>query len=85
MVLFFALETPGPSVVNQWVRRQINLRGQSGNIILRGMVGSGYMGDIAVDDISVTQGPCGSEVSRARIPLPIEIKHLKFDLEMILT
>ncbi len=57
-------ETPGPANQNQWIRRQIALRGQgSGNIIFRGRVGNSFSGDIALDDISVSQGTCTGEVS----------------------
>ena len=50
---------PGLQTNSQWREGQVTISGsQSGNIIIEGIVGTGIQGDIAIDDLSVTQGAC---------------------------
>lgn len=44
---------------NKWIKGQVTLHaGQPFNVILEATVGISYMGDIALDDIEVTDGKC---------------------------
>ncbi|CAF0718676.1 unnamed protein product [Adineta steineri] len=50
---------------NQWLFGRIALRGnveqavgQPYQLVLEGIVGKGYLGDISIDDVALNQGPC---------------------------
>ncbi len=61
--LICTTETPGPSTQSSWQPVQLNLRGRGvGSIIFEGSIGLSYSGDIAIDDISVSSGICGTQV-----------------------
>ncbi|XP_067654505.1 MAM and LDL-receptor class A domain-containing protein 2-like [Haliotis asinina] len=44
---------------NSWKVAQVTIKSQSAfQLVFEGVVGSGYRGDIAIDDVNVTAGPC---------------------------
>ena len=60
-------ESPGFQSNNQWQFQQVNVPGTSVNnyyLIIDGVVGNGEFGDIAIDDVSLSNGICeGNPVS----------------------
>lgn len=47
---------------NRWIRAQYNVAPNSGNfqLVFEGLRANGYQGDIAIDDVKVNTGKCGS-------------------------
>ena len=47
---------------NRWIRAQYGISANSGQfqIVFEGITANGYQGDIAIDDVNVKAGSCGS-------------------------
>jgi hypothetical protein len=58
---------------NSWINGQVNV-GSSGKpfqIIIEGVVGSSYMGDISIDDFSMKKGHCNTLPAEADVKKPV--------------
>lgn len=64
--MFCLSDPPNQPVQNpRWQQARINFPRQGGYLVIQGVRGQGAQGDVAVDDIRLTNQPCGVSVEDA--------------------